>query len=250
LDRPAAHRVARELDPVAQAEFVAVWIEERLPAHRLPAASGASGPAFAGELRRSLDARQLRHRDVEDSELDVGRGPTTIASALRDPALTPFRNGPATRYRALPAAVDDAPTRQGETMNEMLITPAGLARLEAELDRLRTEGRLEAAERLRDAATTEADVTESADYRVAGEEKDRLEMRIAQLELRLAATEVADADGDNGVIDLGERVRLRNLDTGMRIDYQVVGTLEADLPAGRISAVSPLGRALLGRRRG
>jgi transcription elongation factor GreA len=43
---------------------------------------------------------------------------------------------------------------------------------------------------------------------------------------------------------------LRNLDTGTRIEYEVVGTLETDLHAGRISAVSPLGRALLGRRRG
>jgi len=135
-------------------------------------------------------------------------------------------------------------------MNEMLITPAGLARLEAELDRLRTDGRRDAAERLRHAAATEADVTESADYRAAREEKDRLEARIAQLEQRLGAAEVAEADDANGVIDLGERVRLRNLDTGMRFDFQVVGTLEADLPAGRISAVSPLGRALLGRRRG
>jgi transcription elongation factor GreA len=135
-------------------------------------------------------------------------------------------------------------------MNEMLITPAGLARLEAELDRLRTEGRRGVAERLRHAATTEADVTESADYRIAREEQDRLEARIAQLEHRLAATEVAEADDGNGVIDLGEHVRLRNLDTGTRIEYEVVGTLETDLHAGRISAVSPLGRALLGRRRG
>jgi transcription elongation factor GreA len=135
-------------------------------------------------------------------------------------------------------------------MNEILITPAGLARLESELDRLRTEGRREAADRLRDAATTEADVTESADYRVAREEKERLEARIAQLEERLAQTEIAEADERNGVIDLGERVRLRNLDTGKPIEFEVVGTLEADLAAGRISAVSPLGRALLGRRRG
>jgi transcription elongation factor GreA len=135
-------------------------------------------------------------------------------------------------------------------MNETLITPAGLARLEAELGRLRTEGRREAAELLRHAAATEADVNESADYRVAREEKDRLEARIAQLEYRLAEAEVAEADNGNEVIDLGERVRLRNLDTGARIDFEVVGTLEADLPSGRISAVSPLGRALLGKRRG
>ncbi len=135
-------------------------------------------------------------------------------------------------------------------MNEMLITPAGLARLEAELDRLRTEGRREAAARPRHAATTEADVTESADYRIAREEKERLEARIAQPEHRLAETETAEADDGTGLIDPGERVRLRNLDTGARMEYEIVGTLEADLPAGRISASSPLGRALLGRRRG
>lgn len=135
-------------------------------------------------------------------------------------------------------------------MNEILITPAGLARLEAELDRLRSEGRRDAAERLRHAAAADADVTESADYRAAREEKERLEARIARLEQRVAEAEVAEADDANGVIDLGERVRLRDLDTGVRLEYEIVGTLEADLPSGRISAVSPLGRALLGRRRG
>jgi transcription elongation factor GreA len=135
-------------------------------------------------------------------------------------------------------------------MNDMLITPAGLARLEAELERLQTDGRREAADRLREAATSEADLSASADYHAAREEKERLEATIVRLRQRLAATRVAEPDAANGVLDLGERVRLRNLDTGMRVEYEVVGTFETDLPAGRISAASPLGRALLGLRRG
>jgi transcription elongation factor GreA len=135
-------------------------------------------------------------------------------------------------------------------MHETLITPAGLTRLEAELDRLRTAGRREAAAELRDAAGTGADLAESLEYHAAREQKARLEARIAQLEARLASVHVAEPDAGNDVVDLGERVRLRNLDTGARVTYEIVGTFETDLATGRISAASPVGRAVLGRRRG
>jgi transcription elongation factor GreA len=135
-------------------------------------------------------------------------------------------------------------------MNELLITPSGLTRLAAELDRLKTTERRAAAERLRHAAETDGDRSANADYLIAGEEQALLEARIARLERRLAASEVAEADRTDDVVDLGERVRLRNLDTGARVVYELVGTLETDLDAGRISAASPLGAALLGRRKG
>jgi transcription elongation factor GreA len=135
-------------------------------------------------------------------------------------------------------------------MHETLITPEGLARLEAELLRLRTTRRREAAELLREAATAAADLGESSEYLAARDEKALLEARIARLEARLADVRVAEADESNDVVELGERVRLRNLDTGRRVTYEIVGTLETDVAAGRISAASPVGRALLGRRRG
>jgi len=135
-------------------------------------------------------------------------------------------------------------------MHETLITPHGLTRLQAELDRLRTDGRREAAVELRNAATAAADLGESPEYHAAREQKALLETRIAQLEARLAAVQVAEPDAGNDVVDLGERVRLRNLDTGSRVTYEIVGTFETDLAAGRISAASPVGRAVLGRRRG
>lgn len=135
-------------------------------------------------------------------------------------------------------------------MNELLITPTGLTRLAAELDRLKTIERRASAERLRRAAETDGDRSANTDYLIAREEHAFLEAKIARLEQRLAASEVAEADADNDVVELGERVRLRNLDTGARVAFELVGALETDLDAGKISAVSPLGTAILGRRKG
>jgi transcription elongation factor GreA len=135
-------------------------------------------------------------------------------------------------------------------MKETMITPGGLARLTDELDRLRTTGRDEAAERIRRAIGTDADPSANSDYLAAREEQALLESRIARLDERLAAAHVAEPDAANGIVDLGELVRLRDLDTGARFEYELVGSLEADPAASRISAESPLGRALIGRRRG
>jgi transcription elongation factor GreA len=135
-------------------------------------------------------------------------------------------------------------------MREQLITPAGLARLTAELERLRTDGRREIAERLRRSIATDADARENADYQAAREEQAVLEARIARLKNQLVAARVTEPDAANGRVDLGERVRLRDLESGRRLEYEVVGSLEADPTLGRISSESPLGRALLGRRRG
>jgi transcription elongation factor GreA len=135
-------------------------------------------------------------------------------------------------------------------MNETLITPTGLARLSDELERLRTSERQAVTERIRVAKATDADANNNRDYQAAREEQERLEARIARLEQRLAVALVAEPDAANDVVDLGERVRLRDLKTGARHEYELVGTLEADPATGRISAASPLGRALIGRRRG
>ena len=135
-------------------------------------------------------------------------------------------------------------------MNDTLITPAGLVRLHEELERLETVGRQEIAERLGRAVATDADVTENSDYLIAREEQALLEAKIARLQQRLDTIQVAEADSGNDVLDLGERVRLRDLDTGTRIEYELVGSLEADLQAGKISAASPLGQAIIGRRKG
>jgi transcription elongation factor GreA len=135
-------------------------------------------------------------------------------------------------------------------MKERLITAAGLARLREELERLKTSGRSEIAERLRQAVSTEADPSANADYLEAREEQARLEARITRLEERLAAARLVEPDDANGTVDVGERVRLRDLDTGSKVEYELVGSFEGDPAAGRISAESPVGQALIGRRPG
>lgn len=135
-------------------------------------------------------------------------------------------------------------------MTDSVITREGLARLNQELERLVTGGRRQIAERLRNAATSEANPAESGDYLDVREEQAMLERRIAVLQERLRRARVVDPELGNGRIDVGERVRLRDLSSGERLELELVGPLESDPTAGRISVASPVGAAILGLRRG
>jgi transcription elongation factor GreA len=135
-------------------------------------------------------------------------------------------------------------------MSDTAITPAGLGRLMDELERLTTVARREVADRIRHAVSTDANPAENADYLDAREDQALLERRIAILEHRISAAEIVAPDADNDIVDVGERVRLQDLETGKTLEYELVGSLEADPAAGRISNISPLGQALLGRRQG
>lgn len=135
-------------------------------------------------------------------------------------------------------------------MTDNAITRAGLAKLVAELERLQTSGRAEIAERIREAAASETNQAENSDFDAARAEQALLEQRIARLEQRIADAEIVDPDLGNDVVDVGERVRVRDLDTGARSAYVLVGSSEIDPDQGRISVASPLGRGLLGRKRG
>ena len=135
-------------------------------------------------------------------------------------------------------------------MNEFVITPEGRTRLEAELEHLTNEGRREIAERLEHAAAGESNRAENAEYLTVCEDQALLERRIALLTERLQSAEVIEPQLGNGRVDVGERVRVRELESGARLELELVGTLESDAAAGRISVASPLGRAILGLRRG
>ncbi|HEY7208435.1 MAG TPA: transcription elongation factor GreA [Gaiellaceae bacterium] len=135
-------------------------------------------------------------------------------------------------------------------MNETVITGNGLARLSAELDQLTSAGRQQIAERLAHAARSEANHAESADYLAVREDQALLERRIALLEGRLRSARLIEPDAENGRVDVGEHVRLRDLDSGERLEVELVGQLEGDPVDGRITVASPLGKAILGLRRG
>lgn len=135
-------------------------------------------------------------------------------------------------------------------MNDSVITRDGLERLNEELERLVTTGRREIADRLQHVATSEANPTENGDYVDIRAEQELLERRIATLQQRLRSARVVDPQLGNGRVDVGERVRLRALESGERLELELVGPLEADATAGRISVASPVGKAILGLRRG
>lgn len=135
-------------------------------------------------------------------------------------------------------------------MHDLVITSKGFARLNAELERLKGEERRRVADRLRRATATEANLAQNTEYLDAREEKIRLERRIGLIKERLSAARVVRPRMGNGRVDIGERVRVREVMSGHSLELEIVGQLEGDLAAGRISVASPLGRALVGLRKG
>lgn len=135
-------------------------------------------------------------------------------------------------------------------MHELVITREGFERLNRELERLRHEGRRRVADRLRRAATSEANLAHNTEYLDAREEKLQLEQRISLLKERLRSARIVAPRLGNGRVDPGERVRVRELASGQSLELELVGQLEVDVAAGRVSVASPLGQALVGLRKG
>jgi transcription elongation factor GreA len=135
-------------------------------------------------------------------------------------------------------------------MRELVITTDGFERLYEELERLKSEERGRIADRLRQAMTSEADPAQNMEYREARDQKLQLERRIGLLRERLRSARVVAPRLGNGRVDLGERVRVREVVSGHSLELELVGQLEGDLGAGRVSVASPLGRALVGLRKG
>jgi transcription elongation factor GreA len=92
------------------------------------------------------------------------------------------------------------------------------------------------------------DLSENAEYQTAREEQDRLEARISELEHVLQNVQIIKKPRNDGLVRLGSTVKLK--DGGRALTYHVVGTIEADPAAGKISDESPIGKALLGKKVG
>jgi transcription elongation factor GreA len=129
------------------------------------------------------------------------------------------------------------------------ITADGLVALRAEIDQLETAGRSAMAERIK-AARELGDLKENAEYHIAKEDQAHLETKILRLNQRLRAAKVADDGGDPDVVSFGSTVAVVDEATGKPLSLTLVGPTEADLKSGRISAESPVARALIGARAG
>ena len=133
---------------------------------------------------------------------------------------------------------------------ESLITQEGLDKLKHEVEYLTTEKRREVAARIKEAREF-GDISENSEYDDAKNEQALLEHRIARLKEQLRAARVIDAkDVPKDVVSVGSRVRVKDVDHGDTDTYEIVGSAEADPANGRLSNESPVGRALLGRKKG
>ena len=126
----------------------------------------------------------------------------------------------------------------------MQLTADGLARLQTEHEELTTVRRPQVVERIARAREL-GDLRENAEYSSAREEQSFLEGRIQSLEERLRHAVVVGAPSQANRVELGSKVRTAFLDD--EIVFEIVGSSETDASAGRISDVSPVGRALIGR---
>ena len=136
-------------------------------------------------------------------------------------------------------------------MNEVLLTPEGLVKIEQELEQLSTVGRAEIAERLRHALESGDDLAENGDYFDVKEDQTMLEKRIALLERRLTGARVIEpSNGAEGVVAIGGWVRLRDVQNGDTVEYRIVGSPEANPDEFRLSHQSPVGQTVLGHRKG
>ncbi|HEX6971420.1 MAG TPA: transcription elongation factor GreA [Limnochordia bacterium] len=130
---------------------------------------------------------------------------------------------------------------------EVLLTPEGLAKLEKELEHLKTVRRREVAARIKQALEF-GDISENSEYDDAKNEQAFIEGRIMTLEKMLRNARVIDEEAlDTRVVSVGARVRLKDMASGEEFEYVVVGSAEADPAAARISNESPVGRALMGK---
>ena len=138
----------------------------------------------------------------------------------------------------------------GFSEHEVAMTREGYERLRKELAMRTMISRVEIGDRLRDAREHGGEVADNLELIDALEDKDFLERRIATLEASLASARVVDDPPRDGTIGIGTRVQLHDIDSGRATEYDVVGSIEADPVQRRLSAESPVGRALLGRRSG
>jgi transcription elongation factor GreA len=135
-------------------------------------------------------------------------------------------------------------------VKDVILTPDGHEQLKSELNRLRTEKRREIAERIA-AAREFGEIAENAEYDDAKNEQMMLEHRIAQLEERLANARVIDVKKvDTSVVSIGSVVRLRDVDARETVEYFIVGSAEANPAERKLSNESPVGKAIIGRKKG
>ncbi len=133
---------------------------------------------------------------------------------------------------------------------QIIVSHEGLKKLQQELEHLKTVKRKEVAQAIQKARAY-GDLSENSEYDEAKNEQAEIEGKIANLEATLENAIVLD-DSDLGTdkVNVGNKVTVHNIDADEECEYKIVSTAEADPIMGLISDDSPLGKALIGQRKG
>jgi transcription elongation factor GreA len=135
-------------------------------------------------------------------------------------------------------------------VKEVILTPEGYEKLKQEIEHLQSNKRREVAERIR-VAREFGDIAENAEYDDAKNEQAMLEHRIMQLEERLlSARVITKKEISKDVVSVGSHVRVKNMDAGKTVEYHIVGSAEANPTENKLSNESPVGKAIIGHKKG
>jgi transcription elongation factor GreA len=133
---------------------------------------------------------------------------------------------------------------------ETVVTTEGLLKLQEELEELKTVHRRDVNDRIRQAKEF-GDISENAEYEDAKQEQAFVEGRIIALEAMIRHARVIDeSDFVAGEVHLGATVKVKELKGGQTLEFHIVGSTEADPTNHRLSNESPLGKALMGQKKG
>jgi transcription elongation factor GreA len=244
------------------------WAETDAPEEYEDAILGAFAAAIASDDHKAIPdgtpvlpwanlespAGAVRATGLTGSLLSADVAPVKTSRVQRsDPNGTVRRRSPGSAPSAAPTprrsaaqAIAPGPPKASQRDEATPMTAEGLAAVKAELERLTTVQRPEVVARIKHAREL-GDLRENADYEAARNEQSFLEGRILELEQRLRTAVLISAQARSAV-SLGATVRYEV--DGQPGELIIVGSSESDPAAGRVSASSPVGRALLGRRAG
>ena len=140
-------------------------------------------------------------------------------------------------------------SHQDDNSQVTLVTKEGLKKLEEELAQLKNVKRKEVAARIKEAISY-GDLSENSEYEEAKNEQAFVEGRILELESKVKNAEIISEHQGTQTVQLGNGVTLKNLASGEKEVYTIVGSTEANPFDGKISNESPIGSVLLDRKKG
>ena len=134
-------------------------------------------------------------------------------------------------------------------MAKVFLTSKAKKELEARLKMLKTEGRADMAEKIR-AAREYGDISENAEYDIAKDEQAKMEAEILDIESKLIDVEIIDEKVSTDIVSVGSTVKLLDVVAKKETEFRIVGSHESNAMQHMISNESPIGKALLGHKKG